>query len=170
MRIIVQCGRVVLTHDGIDLVLHLGHHVRIVQHVHHGPQHGVFDGLHAGREQVAENLLDLPVGVQALEQLIDLAVVPRVFDLQQVSVDQVPNATRVERAFVFFNNRLKIVGDFLTVIADFFLNAPFVRDMTSRQKEIHRSQHAEQLEALVYHVHVPFESRIVGLETYAHCQ
>jgi len=168
--VIVEHRRFVLTHYRIDLVLHLGHHIRIVEHVHHGPQNRVLDGLHAGREQVAEDLLHLPVRVQALEQLVHGAGFLRAFDLQQIGVDQVPNGIRIERAPVLLDDVLKVLGDLLMVVLDFFLYIPFVRDVTSRQKQTHRPQHAEQLETFVDHVHVPLETRVVRFESDTHRQ
>lgn len=169
-RIVVEHRRFVLADHRVDLVLHLGHHIRIVEHVEHGPQNGVLDGLHAGGEQIAEYLLDLSVRVQALEQLVHGAGILRVLDLQQVRVDQVPREVRIERRPVFVDDVLEIPGDLLVVVLDFLLDVPLVRDVPPRQEQADRSQHAEQLEPFVDHVHVPLETRVVRFESHAHHQ
>ena len=89
VRHVLHAGQAVRLHHPAQLSLHLGPHLRVVDHEEDGPLQGGLDGLHPGREDIQDDLLQLALGVDAVED-IKVTRLCSVLNRNQVGVDEVP--------------------------------------------------------------------------------
>ena len=87
---VLHAGQPVGTHHLVQLGPHLLCHLGVVDHVQDCPLDCCLQGLDSRRKDVEENLLQLLLWVEAVEDLLQVAVLGRLLNLQQVGVDQVP--------------------------------------------------------------------------------
>ena len=151
----------------LQLGLHTGLHLRVVQHVQHAPLQGRLQRLHAGREEVQHDLVELGARVLAAGKQL-LGGGGARLDLQQVGVHEVARRLGVQGGLVVSDNLLDKAEHLLAVAAQLVTDRPHAGQMAQNGQEEQGAGLSEEAESFVEQVHETAKLRVVRQETGGH--
>ena len=164
---VLHTGQSVRLHNPAQLGLYLGPHLGLVDHEEDGPLQGRLDGLHPGREDIQDDLLQLALGVDAVED-IKITGFGSFLDLDQVGVDEVPGIVCVQGGPVLLDDELDKLQHLLTVVLQRLQSVVCTWEVFQHREEDHVAGLVEQSEALVEEMHEPLELLVVMFESCGH--